>query len=64
MISDCALTRFVTVSTLFERAFNCGARNVSVTKDKFKFKLIYSHLFSYNITTIKNKKEVKKKKQS
>ena len=27
---------------------------------KFKFKFIYSHLFSYNITTIKNKKEVKK----
>ena len=26
---------------------------------KFKFKFIYSHLFSYNITTIKNKKEVK-----
>ena len=25
---------------------------------KFKFKFIYLHLFSYNITTIKNKKEV------
>ena len=24
-----------------------------------KFKFIYSHLFSYNVTTIKNKKEVK-----
>ena len=33
-------------------------------KFKFKFKFIYSHLFSYNITTIKNnsiKKEVSTK---
>ena len=26
---------------------------------KFKFKFIYSHLFNYNTTTIRNKKEVK-----
>ena len=45
--------------------FNIGQSSKGVYKIKldqcykFKFKFIFSHLFSYNITTIKNKKEVR-----